>query len=337
MKNKRVLITGGAGFIGANIARHYLEKGYEVTIYDNLFRKNVETNVRWLKRQFRKNLLVTIADVRNFTKLKNAVKGKDVIFHCAGQTAVTTSIEDPRQDYEMNAQGTFNVLESMRQLHYKGMMFYCSTNKVYGEMSRVRTTSRGKRYVSIESPSIDESERISFYSPYGCSKGSGDQYTLDYARIYGLKTVVFRQSCIYGAHQFGVEDQGWVAHFAASAILDKTLKIYGDGKQVRDILYIDDLVRAFDKAYRNSSTTAGQVYNIGGGIDNTVSLIELTEILEKITGRKMKMKFAKERKGDQKYYVSNIDKAYRDFHWKPKISVERGIHMLYEWLEESLT
>jgi CDP-paratose 2-epimerase len=237
----------------------------------------------------------------------------------------------------MNALGTLNVLEVLRNTNSNAIMIYCSTNKVYGEMSRVRTTARGKRYVSVESPSIDESEPLSFYSPYGCSKGCGDQYTLDYARIFGVRTIVFRQSCIYGTHQFGAEDQGWVAHFIASVIRGKTITIYGNGKQVRDLLYIDDLVRAFDKAIKYPSITKGQVYNIGGGIDNTISLLELIDILEKLGGKKVKLKFTKARLGDQKYFVSNIDKAYRDFQWKPTISVEHGVRMLYEWLGNTLT
>lgn len=333
----RVLITGGAGFIGANTAAHYLKKGHEVIVYDNLYRKGVEKNIEWLKSAFaKKDLKVKISDVRDYQKLKNAIKGTDIIFHLAGQTAVTTSIAKPQEDYEMNALGTLNVLEAMRELKSRAIMIYSSTNKVYGEMSRVRTTSRGKRYVSIESPSIDESEMLSFYSPYGCSKGAGDQYALDYARMYGLRTIVFRQSCIYGTHQFGVEDQGWVAHFAACAIQGKPITIYGTGKQVRDILFIDDLVKASDLAIKNIGVTKGQVYNIGGGIDNTVSLSELIDLLEKMSDRNIRIKFVKARLGDQKYYVSNIDKAYRDFQWKPTVTVEEGIHRLYDWLMKTL-
>ena len=334
----KILITGGAGFIGANTAGHYLKKGHDVTVYDNLHRKNVEKNIEWLKKTFDKRTLsVKIADVRNYRMLKNEIKKADVIFHFAGQTAVTTSIEKPMEDFEMNAIGTFNVLEAMREQGSKAIMVYSSTNKVYGEMSRVRTASRGKRYVSIESPSIDESETLSFYSPYGNSKGTGDQYTLDYARMYGLRTIVFRQSCIYGTHQFGVEDQGWVAHFSACAIQGKPITIFGDGKQVRDILFIDDLVEAFEKAVRHIGITAGEVYNIGGGIDNTVSLLELIEMLEKRSGKKIKTKLGKERLGDQKNYVSNVDKAYRDFGWRPTTSVKTGINKLYTWLENALT
>lgn len=336
IKQRKVFITGGAGFIGANTAHYYLHKNYKVVIYDSLFRPGVEKNIDWLRTRFRTNLKVIIADVRDFKKLNKHIKQSDIIIHCSGQTAVTNSIINPREDYEMNALGTLNVLEAMKNMSPSTIMLYCSTNKVYGEMSRVRTTARGKRYVSIESPSIDESEQISFYSPYGCSKGCGDQYTLDYARIYGLKTIVFRQSCIYGAHQFGVEDQGWVAHFVASVILDKPITIFGDGKQVRDLLYIDDLVVAFDRAIRKIKITQGNVYNIGGGINHTASLLELVELLEKVSGKKVKLKFKDARLGDQKYYVSNIDKAFRDFNWKPTISVEQGIRMLYEWLEDSL-
>lgn len=337
MRRKKIFITGGAGFIGANAASYFLNKNYPVVIFDNLYRKGVKKNIQWLKSRFRKNLKVVIGDVCDLNLLKKSMQGSNVIFHCAGQTAVTDSVTNPQKDFEMNAHGTLNVLEVMRGMKNNPIMVYCSTNKVYGEMRRVRTTSRGKRYVSIESPSIDESELLSFYSPYGCSKGTGDQYCLDYARIYGLRTIVFRQSCIYGAHQFGVEDQGWVAHFAASVLLEKPITIFGDGKQVRDLLYIDDLVRAFDRVIKHIGISQGHVYNMGGGINNTISLLELIELLERISGKKAKLKHAKERPGDQKYYVSNIDKAFRDFNWRPTISVEQGIRMLYEWLEESLT
>lgn len=331
-----VFITGGAGFIGANVANHFLSKDHQVTVFDNLHRKGVEKNLKWLKKTYPNRIKVIIGDVRDYKSVKKGMSGNDVIFHFAGQTAVTTSVADPRYDFEANALGTFNILESMREVAPKSLMVYSSTNKVYGEMSRVRTAHRGKRYVSIESPSIDESELLSFYSPYGCSKGAGDQYTLDYAKIYGLNTIVFRQSCIYGVHQLGVEDQGWVAHFVASAIRGDTLNIFGDGKQVRDLLYIDDLIDAFVKAIKHRSITSGQVYNMGGGINNTASLLELIELLEQISGKKIKVRFKQERPGDQKYYVSNIDKARRDFCWNPKISVKDGIVKLYDWLNKSL-
>lgn len=333
----RILITGGAGFIGANTASYYLQKKDHVTIYDDFSRDGVEKNAKWLKENFsNKFLKITRASVTDFKKLTAATKDIDVVFHFAGQTAVTTSIKDPRRDFQANALGTFNILESVRQASPKAIIVYSSTNKVYGAMSRVNTRPRGKRYFPIESPSIDESEQLDFYSPYGCSKGAGDQYVHDYHRIYGLNTIVFRQSCIYGTHQLGVEDQGWLAHFTAQVVRGKPLTIFGDGKQVRDILYITDLVDAYDKAVKNIDVTKGQVYNIGGGIRNSASLLEVIEILARLSGTKIKFKFQEERLGDQKVYISNIDKAYRDFDWQPKIGIHQGLELLYSWLKESL-
>jgi len=332
-KIQNILITGGAGFIGANTASYYLSKGNKVTLFDNLSRPGVKNNLNWLKKSFPRSLInVVIADVKDYTKLKKAVANQDIIFHFAGQTAVTTSIKNPRLDFEANALGTFNILEAIREKNPQAIFLYSSTNKVYGDLSRVNTSRRGKRYYSIESASIDESEILDFYSPYGCSKGAGDQYTHDYARIYGLKTIVFRQSCIYGAHQFGVEDQGWVAHFTALAIKNKLITIFGDGKQVRDLLYITDLVKACDKAVKNITTTSGQIYNIGGGINNSMSLLELIDYLQTLTNKKIKLKFTKARKGDQKIFISDIDKAQRDFSWSPKVGVKEGIQKLYQWL-----
>ena len=330
-----ILITGGAGFIGANVAAHYLRLGHKVTIFDNLSRKGVQHNIDWLKDRFNpKNIESLTADVKDYKDVESAVKRKKLVFHFAGQTAVTTSIADPRKDFEANALGTFNVLEAVRNQASRATVCYSSTNKVYGAMGRVNAKRRGDRYYPIESASIDESEPLDFYSPYGCSKGAGDQYMHDYHRIFGIKTIVFRQSCIYGAHQFGVEDQGWVAHFTAQSIKGKTLNIFGDGKQVRDMLYITDLVDAFDKAVENIDVTQGQVYNIGGGIENSYSLLQLISLLEQYLGREIDVKYDKERLGDQKVFISNIDKAYRDFGWKPQVSVEAGMKLLYEWLSD---
>lgn len=335
---KKIFITGGAGFIGANVAAYYLEKGDKVTVFDSLYRPGVKNNLTWLRNKYPKSRLKIIkGDIRNYPELKRAIRGKDVVFHFAGQTAVTVSIRDPRTDFEINALGTFNVLEAVREVSPKAVVLYSSTNKVYGEVGRVNTARRGKRYYTIESASIDESEGLDFYSPYGDSKGAGDQYTRDYARIYGLKTIVFRQSCIYGTHQFGLEDQGWVAHFAAQAIRGKPLTIFGDGRQVRDMLYISDFVRACDKAVNKIAVTSGEVYNMGGGIENTLSLLELVDELNKLTGKKMKLKFGQARQGDQKVYISNISKARRDFEWAPIVGVDEGVKKLYFWLKEFLS
>lgn len=330
----KILITGGAGFIGANVAASYLKRGHSVTVYDNFSRKGTEKNIDWLQTLGATKLLKVVeGDVADFSSLKQLVKKQDIVFHLAGQTAVTTSIKNPRLDFEANALGTFNVLEAVRQSNPETVVFYSSTNKVYGAMSRVNTRRRGKRYYGVQSASVDESESLDFYSPYGCSKGAGDQYMQDYSRIYGLKTVVFRQSCIYGSHQFGVEDQGWVAHFTSQVIKNKKLKIFGDGKQVRDLLYITDLVRAFRLAHKYIHITAGQVYNIGGGITNSISLLELIEQLEELSKRTVEVEYFEARKGDQRVYISDTAKAYRDFNWQPKVSVTDGIEKLYQWLE----
>ena len=333
---KKILITGGAGFIGANTAALYLKRGEKVTIFDNLSRPGVKHNLKWLEGTYSsRQLRIKVGDVCHFDAVREVSRGQDVIFHLAGQTAVTTSIEDPRYDFETNALGTFNILEAVRLINPAAVILYTSTNKVYGAMGRVNAARRGKRYYSIESANIDESEPLDFYSPYGCSKGTGDQYMLDYARIYGLKTIVFRQSCIYGPHQFGMEDQGWVAHFVSQAIKGEPVTIFGTGKQVRDMLYIADLLAAFDGAVRRSRITAGQAYNIGGGVNNSMSLLELIDYVGELTGRVMRVKFLAARSGDQKVFIANIAKARRDFGWRPKVHVKEGAKSLYFWLRDN--
>ncbi len=332
-----VLITGGAGFIGANLAAHYLGKKAKVTVYDNLHRPGVKKNITWLKKNYPSQYLtVKIADILNYRILEEAVKGQHIIFHMAGQTAVTTSIQDPMTDFELNARGTLNLLEAVRNNSPRAVVVTASTNKVYGNLDRLKLKENKTRYKVIGKATIDESEPLDFHSPYGCSKGTADQYTRDYSRIYGIKTIVFRQSCIYGTHQLGVEDQGWLAHFAAMSIKKKSINIFGNGKQVRDALYINDLIQAYDKAVTNINTTAGNIYNIGGGEDNTVSLLELITLLEKVSGEKINTKFFLERPGDQQVFISDNSKAKKDFKWKPTTSVEDGVEKLYYWLKESL-
>lgn len=332
----KVLVTGGAGFIGTNVVDYFARHGARVSIYDNLSRKGVQANLAWLmsEEQYAKPTLIQ-ASVADYQQLKSAVKDSEIVIHLAGQTAVTTSILKPRLDFEANALGTFNVVEAVREVQPKAILLYASTNKVYGALARVKVRQQEKHYIAVESPSIDESEALDFYSPYGTSKGAGDQYVHDYARIYGLKTVVFRQSCIYGEHQFGVEDQGWVAHFAASVIANKPITVYGDGMQVRDLLYIDDLVAGYVAAIKKIKIAAGQVYNLGGGIDNAASLIEVLARLKELHGSLPKISYAPERQGDQKVYISNIDKAKRDLGFCPRVSVNQGLEKLYRWLKAS--
>lgn len=328
----KILITGGAGFIGANLAAYYLKQGNTVTVLDNLSRKNVIENVKWLETINPSNFKLVTQDIRNYDGIKEVVKKQDVIFHEAAQTAVTTSLIHPRYDFEENALGTFNVLEAVREKNPETILFYASTNKVYGGLDDLKLRATEFRYQPASLAAISETRPLDFHTPYGCSKGTADQYVRDYSRSYKIKTVVFRQSCIYGEHQFGVEDQGWVAHFTSQVIKGLPITIYGNGKQVRDLLFIDDLVAGYDKALKAIDKTAGQVFNMGGGLNHTASLLEVITFLEKIKGSPLDLSYRKTRNGDQKYYVSDITKAKKVFGWTPKISVDKGINRLYKWL-----
>jgi CDP-paratose 2-epimerase len=329
----KIFITGGAGFIGFHLADFYLKQNHKVIIFDNFLRKGTKENAASLKARYDKNLNIIKGDIRNFFKLKKEIGGSDVIFHLAAQVAVTTSITNPREDFEINAQGSFNVLEASRKKAPKAILIYSSTNKVYGGMEDIKIRKLKNRYQYVELRNgIPEERYLDFHSPYGCSKGAADQYFRDYFRIYKLKTVIFRQSCIYGTHQFGIEDQGWVAWFTIAAALDKKITIYGDGKQVRDVLFVDDLVRAFDQAIKNIKNVQGQIYNIGGGPQHTLSLLELIDFLEKKLKRKIKYRFEDWRPGDQPVYISNIAKAKRDLKWQPKTNYKNGVTKLFKWV-----
>ena len=333
---EKCLITGGAGFIGTNMAVRLMENGKHVRIMDNLSRSGVEKNLEWLNENYDGKFEFVESDVRNFDAVEAAVKDMDTVFHFASQVAVTTSVEDPRTDFEVNAFGTLNVLEAARISPLKPAFLFTSTNKVYGKLMSLGVREKQTRYLFAGLPrGVDESQPLDFYSPYGCSKGAGDQYIRDYARIYGMKTVVFRMSCIYGPHQFGNEDQGWVVHFVISALLNRAINIFGDGKQVRDILYVEDLTRAFELAAENIDSTAGEVFNIGGGVENSISLLELLDILEEITEGKTPVNFYDWRPGDQKVYITNADKAREFFGWKPEISSKEGIRKMTEWVNEN--
>jgi CDP-paratose 2-epimerase len=330
-------ITGGAGFIGCNLAQHYLAQGHTVTVFDNLSRRGSDKNLTWLQDNYGSSLSFIKGDVRDNTALVGALAGAERVFHMASQVAVTTSVVDPRTDFEINALGTFNVLEAVRAAAPRAVVFYASTNKVYGGMEDVAVVEEATRYHYRDLPGgVPESQTLDFHSPYGCSKGAGDQYVRDYARIYGLRTVVFRQSCIYGTRQFGVEDQGWVAHFCIAAALGRPISIYGNGKQVRDVLWIEDLVRAYDLAAEKIDVVAGKTYNIGGGPANAMSVwAEFGPLLEELAGHPIPVKYGDWRPGDQPVYISDISRAQRELGWTPQVGLREGIARLWRWVCEN--
>jgi CDP-paratose 2-epimerase len=332
----KVFITGGAGFIGCNVASHHLRLGHDVVLFDNLSRAGTSGNLEWLRERHAR-LTFVHGDVRDAAALQAAMPADaDIVYHLAAQVAVTTSVVDPREDFEINAAGTFNLLEAVRHRAPEAFVVYASTNKVYGGMETIEIEEGPTRYRYRNRPAgIDELQPLDFHSPYGCSKGAGDQYVRDYARIYGLRTVVMRQSCIYGRRQFGVEDQGWVAHFCISARLGRPVTIYGDGKQARDVLWIDDLVAAYDAAVRCADRSAGQIYNIGGGPEHAMSIwAEFRPLLEDLAGRPVVTSFGDWRPGDQPVYVSDIRKAERELGWRPTVSVTDGVELLWRWVDE---
>ena len=333
----KILITGGAGFIGVNSAHHFAKKGHRVVIFDNLSREGSDKNLEWIQSEFEVDFFK--GDLRKFVDLVDVFSnnGKfDLILHLAAQVAVTTSVTDPYDDFEINALGTFNLLEATRRYSPNTAFIYSSTNKVYGEMEDLNIIQNNGRYMYQDlSEGVDETRNLDFHSPYGCSKGAADQYCRDYHRIYGLKTIVLRQSCIYGYRQFGIEDQGWVAWFCIASALGKPITIYGDGKQIRDVLFIDDLVKAFELAFKNRRKAAGQIFNIGGGPQNTMSLHELLEFLERQKGEEIPVKYENWRPGDQKVFVGNINKAKKELRWQPTVNPVEGVAKLYNWVTEN--
>lgn len=333
-----VFITGGAGFIGINAASFFLKQKHAITIFDNFSRPGGKQNISWLKKHHAGNIHVIEGDIRSDReKLALGVKNADLILHLAGQVAVTSSVTDPVTDFDINARGTLNILESVRLSGHNPIFIYSSTNKVYGALEDIAVTESPTRYVfDTLRFGVAETRGLDFHSPYGCSKGAADQYVRDYNRIYGLNTVVFRQSCIYGPHQNGVEDQGWVAWFMIALTQGKQLTIYGNGKQVRDLLHIDDLLSAYDAAANNITVSKGQIYNIGGGPKNTLSIWhEFRPLLERFYKRTILPKFSDWRPGDQSIYISDIRKAKKDFGWVPKTNISTGIKSLFNWIQEN--
>lgn len=333
------LITGGAGFIGTNLADRLMREGRNVLVFDDLSRPGVRKNLQWLAQKHGDRLRVTRGDVRHFDAVCEAVAQADEVFHLAAQVAVTTSLRNPLEDFQVNAQGTLNVLEAVRRQRRPPPLLFTSTNKVYGALADVPLAAHGMRYVptdrDVRELGIDEQRQLDFHSPYGCSKGAADQYVLDYARSFGLPAVVFRMSCIYGPHQQGNEDQGWVAHFLICARDRAPLTIFGDGLQVRDVLYIDDLVEAQVLALRHVTALAGRAFNIGGGTRNTLSLLELISWLGPRNDQPLRIEQAAARVGDQKYYVSNPAKFSAAVGWHPRVSVADGLAQLSAWLSST--
>ncbi|MAM89752.1 NAD-dependent epimerase/dehydratase family protein [Allohahella sp. A8] len=336
---KPVLITGGAGFIGTNVAERLIQQGESVLIFDNLGRAGVERNLEWLCQTYGSKVQLEIADIRDDHLVRDAVHRASKIYHFAAQVAVTTSIDSPQRDFDINMRGTLNILETMRQMDAPPPLLFTSTNKVYGDLEDVKLAKVGKRYAPVSeayAEGVDERYPLDFHSPYGCSKGAADQYVLDYARTFGLKAVVFRMSCIYGPHQFGTEDQGWVAHFLIQAMKNRPLTLYGDGHQVRDILYVDDLVNAMLMAHEKMDELSGRAFNIGGSAANATSLLEILERIEALTGRPCGYSLSDWRLGDQRYYVSDTSLFQKLTGWKPATTIEEGLANLHHWIVNNL-
>ncbi len=338
MKGKRdqVLITGGAGFVGSNLAHALLADGEQVTVADDFSRAGVRRNADWLRANHGDRVTIEEVDVRDAAAIGALVRRSRQVFHLAAQVAVTTSLADPRADLEANVLGTFNVLDAARAMDDPPTILFTSTNKVYGRMDEVPVELADGAYRYADGRrGISEAARLDFHSPYGCSKGAADQYVHDYARIYGLPTVVFRLSCIYGTRQFGTEDQGWVAHFGRALYGGEPITLYGDGCQVRDILWIDDMVEAMRLATSRIAEVAGEVFNVGGGPENAVTIRAVIERLEEITGRSAQVRTADWRPGDQRIYVSDTAHLERSLGWRPRTPWREGLQKLTGWLEEA--
>jgi CDP-paratose 2-epimerase len=330
---RKIIVTGGAGFIGTNAVSRYLRQGHHVVLIDNLSRRGTPSNLQWLCPQGKLEFLH--ADVRVASEIDDILQhhsDADMLLHLAGQVAVTCSVLDAREDFEINALGSFNVLEGARKAGANYPILYSSTNKVYGGLEDLSIREEPEQYRLADRPfGVSEEQPLDFHSPYGCSKGAADQYFRDYHRIYGLRTVVLRQSCIYGYRQFGMEDQGWVAWFTIAAELGKSITVYGDGKQVRDVLFVDDLIDAYDAAAENIDIAQGRVYNIGGGPANVLSLRQLLAYLQpKYQG--LDYSYSDWRQGDQRVFVSDIRRARNELGWSPQVGTEEGISRLQGWV-----
>jgi len=334
-----ILITGGVGFIGTNTTVFFAKnKNNKITVVDNFSRRDVDKNANFIKNNLSQVKIIK-TDVLDTNKYLDEIKNADVIIHLAGQTAVTTSIADPKNDFQINIFSSFKLLEAVRINNPKAIFIYSSTNKVYGDLNKhkLKKNLKEKNYFDVCHPNgIDESENLDFISPYGCSKGAADLYCLDYGRVFNMNTVVFRQSCIYGPFQFGVEDQGWIAFFAKQFLFKKSLTIFGDGYQIRDLLYVEDLINAYELAINNIKKVKGQAFNVGGGIKNAYSLLQVIDILSNNFGYKIKVGFDKSRLGDQKYFVSKNEKIKKILDWAPKTNFNEGVKNIINWQKNNL-
>ncbi len=333
--SKRMLITGGAGFIGSNAAAYFGKRGWEIWIFDNLSRAGTSVNLEFLQRELQFTFIR--GDIRKREEVEalyEKANGFDAVLHLAAQVAVTTSVIDPVTDFEINALGTFNILEATRKLSPQSKLIYASTNKVYGNLEHRKVVMQNGRYI-LEglANGVNESEPLDFHSPYGCSKGAADQYVADYARMYGLQTFVIRQSCIYGTRQYGVEDQGWIAWFTIAALFGRNITIYGDGKQVRDALWVNDLIELYRLCIEKGKP--GVIYNAGGGKDKSISILEVVHILESRLKKSIPYASADWRPGDQKVFISDNSKAKKELGWEPTTQVGEGMQTLVGWVQQN--
>jgi CDP-paratose 2-epimerase len=333
-----VLVTGGAGFIGSNLSDRLAREGHDVLVYDALARPGVESNLAWLKGRHSQKVSSVVADIRDDDGVADAAKDASAVFHFAAQVAVTTSLVEPRDDFAVNVQGTLNLLEALRRRDEPTPLLFASTNKVYGDLADVPLDETNDAYLprdpKVRASGIGEDRPLDFHTPYGCSKGAADQYVLDYARSFGVPTAVMRMSCIYGPRQMGTEDQGWVAHFLIRALEGQPISIYGDGRQVRDLLNVADAVEAYLSAWRRIEAVQGRAFNLGGGPANAVSLRQLLAYVEDFLGRPVELSFSDWRAGDQRYYVSDTRRAARELGLRPPIPWRTGVAALARWLAD---
>ena len=338
VSRRPILVTGGAGFIGSNLADRFAKDGHDVLIYDALARPGVEANLAWLKKKHPEKISVVVGDVRDETAAADAATEAQAVFHLAAQVAVTTSLTDPRQDFDINVRGTLNLLDALRKRDEAVPLVFASTNKVYGDLADVELDKTNDAYVprdpAIRTVGIGETRPLDFHTPYGCSKGAADQYVLDYARSFGVPTCVLRMSCIYGQRQMGTEDQGWVAHFLIKALQGEPISIYGDGCQVRDVLDIGDAVEAYVAAWKRIETVQGRAFNLGGGPTNAISLKQLLTHIEIIVGHSVDARYCDWRAGDQRYYVSDTRMASGELGLRPPTPWRKGVAALARWLQE---